>query len=93
MFYSFIPRTVEDDYIAILKNASLEGGEGCWSKLGKRGGRQPLSLSTGCTYDVGTPIHEFMHALGNKTLYKLHKIHKKSENLSLNPCPVLVAFL
>jgi len=60
----FIERTTENDYIAILHNASLEGGDGCWSKLGKRGGRQPLSLETGCVYDVGTPIHEFMHALG-----------------------------
>merc|ERR1719436_687914 len=29
-----------------------------------QGGRQDLSLGTGCASDVGTPIHEFMHALG-----------------------------
>jgi len=53
-----IPRTTEPDYIAIHR------GEGCWSKLGKTGGKQQLSLAKGCAYDVGTPVHELMHAIG-----------------------------
>ena len=36
--------------------------------VGKMGGRQILSLADGCVYDVGTPIHELMHALGNITV-------------------------
>ena len=42
---------------------------GCWSQVGKTGGKQELSLkarSDGgwCAYSVGTPIHELMHAIG-----------------------------
>jgi len=53
-----IPRSNEKDYVAIYR------GSGCHSKLGKQGGRQSLSLDKGCAYNVGTPIHEFMHAIG-----------------------------
>merc|ERR1712018_109725 len=63
----FIERTTEENYIAILHDVTTEPNEsqgGCWSKLGMRGGRQLLSLDNGCVGDVGTPIHEFMHALG-----------------------------
>lgn len=35
---------------------------GCWSQVGKRGGRQDLSLDTGCS--TGNAIHEIGHALG-----------------------------
>ncbi|HEY8607967.1 MAG TPA: Dot/Icm T4SS effector Zinc-dependent metalloprotease LegP [Noviherbaspirillum sp.] len=35
---------------------------GCWSEIGRRGGRQDLSLDTGCT--TGNAIHEIGHALG-----------------------------
>ena len=75
-FCSFIKKTVEIDYVAILHNASLEGSDGCWSRLGKRGGRQPLSLGGNCANNVGVPIHEFMHALGNKTLCQFYKNNK-----------------
>jgi len=47
------------NYISFVK----EGG--CWSWVGnQRRGKQKLSLDRGCTWDVGTPIHEIMHALG-----------------------------
>lgn len=35
---------------------------GCWSHVGRRGGRQDLSLDTGCS--TGNAIHEIGHALG-----------------------------
>lgn len=35
---------------------------GCWSHVGRRGGRQDLSLDSGCT--TGNAIHEIGHALG-----------------------------
>ena len=53
-----MPRTTETDYIEVIR------GSGCWSYVGKQGGKQQLSLKQGCAYDVGTPAHEFMHAIG-----------------------------
>ncbi|XP_068737456.1 hatching enzyme 1.2-like [Montipora capricornis] len=38
-------------------------GNGCWSKIGRSGGAQSLSLGRGCEY-VGVVLHEVMHALG-----------------------------
>ncbi len=35
-------------------------GDGCWSHVGMRGGRQDLSLADGC--GLGAAIHEFGHA-------------------------------
>ncbi|MGH8166451.1 MAG: M12 family metallopeptidase, partial [Woeseiaceae bacterium] len=35
---------------------------GCWSEVGRRTGRQDLSLDTGCS--MGNAIHEIGHALG-----------------------------
>ena len=56
----FYPRTTEANYVAIQSNAT-----GCWSYVGMNGGRQPVNLqSNGCLYSIGTPLHEFMHALG-----------------------------
>lgn len=46
------------DYVHIVK------GSGCWSYVGRLGGKQQLSLqSPGCT-GVGTIMHEMIHALG-----------------------------
>jgi len=54
----FPQRTNEVDYI------SVESRGGCWSSLGRRRGRQVLSLKQfGCVY-TGIIIHEFLHALG-----------------------------
>lgn len=44
------------DYIEVIN------GNGCYSFLGKIGGRQELSLGTGCS--VGNAIHEIGHAVG-----------------------------
>jgi len=49
------------DYVFIEKGA---GGSGCWSYVGRLGGRQVLNLqSPGCVYQ-GTVEHEAIHALG-----------------------------
>ncbi|XP_064114840.1 zinc metalloproteinase nas-4-like isoform X2 [Macrobrachium nipponense] len=53
----FVPRTVERDYIHILK------GDGCSSSVGRQGGAQKVSLGPGCLY-VGIVMHELMHAAG-----------------------------
>lgn len=37
-------------------------GSGCWSYVGMRGGKQQISLSSGC--GNGSTIHEILHALG-----------------------------
>jgi len=53
----FVPRTNQRDYISIMN------GGGCYSYIGRVGGKQDLSLGRGCEYK-STAIHEFMHALG-----------------------------
>jgi len=45
------------DHIKMIK------GNGCWSKMGRSGGGQSLSLGSGCEY-VGVVLHELMHAIG-----------------------------
>ncbi|XP_022240914.1 zinc metalloproteinase nas-4-like [Limulus polyphemus] len=54
----FIQRTTQRDYLYI---SSMDG---CWSYMGRIGGRQDVSLaSRGCIYK-GIVMHELMHALG-----------------------------
>ncbi|XP_041643360.1 high choriolytic enzyme 1-like [Cheilinus undulatus] len=54
----FVPRQNENDYI------SIENKAGCFSSLGREGGRQVLSLNRqGCLYH-GIIQHEINHALG-----------------------------
>ena len=53
-------KSSDSDYIAIVN-----GNTGCWSSVGKVKGRQEVNLqSPYCTTQVGTPMHELMHALG-----------------------------
>lgn len=53
-------RTIESDYISIIN-----GKTGCWSSVGRLSGRQEVNLqSPGCTWKIGTIIHELMHVLG-----------------------------
>ena len=51
------PRTYEKDYVHILKD------QGCYSRVGRTGGAQVLSLGRGCVYK-GTVLHEMLHASG-----------------------------
>ncbi|KAL8620849.1 hypothetical protein ACOMHN_047020 [Nucella lapillus] len=53
----FVPRTKETDYINIVKAG------GCFSPVGRTGGKQSLYLAANCYYH-GVIIHELMHALG-----------------------------
>ncbi|CRK90140.1 CLUMA_CG003856, isoform A [Clunio marinus] len=58
----FIQRTSQADYVEIINDS------GCWSYLGRRGGKQSLSLMRnvngyGCVWKA-TAMHELIHALG-----------------------------
>ncbi|KAI8485973.1 hypothetical protein Bbelb_362940 [Branchiostoma belcheri] len=53
----FKPRDNEASYVSIVKL------EGCWSKPGRMGGMQELSLGDGCMWK-GTVRHELMHTVG-----------------------------
>ncbi|KAM4618132.1 embryonic protein UVS.2-like [Discoglossus pictus] len=54
----FIPRTVEPDYLNIIS------GSGCWSSVGKIGGRQDVSLNSSSCMQKGIVQHELNHVLG-----------------------------
>ncbi|XP_043203448.1 zinc metalloproteinase nas-15-like [Amphibalanus amphitrite] len=51
------PGYTEYDHVHVTKD------EGCFSSVGKKGGRQELSLGQGCIFK-GIVMHEFMHAAG-----------------------------
>ena len=53
----FVPRDEQRDYIYIYPD------DGCYSLVGRTGGRQPVSLDAGCI-QTGTVIHELMHTVG-----------------------------
>ncbi len=53
---NIIPRTNEVDYVHVINST------GCWSYVGRRGGKQSLSVTPRCSF--GSTIHEFCHAAG-----------------------------
>jgi len=54
----FVPRTSSDrSYVEFMH------GGGCYSMIGRVGGKQQISLGRGCN-TKGVAIHEMMHALG-----------------------------
>jgi len=56
--FEFVERTNEQDYIRFVSDG------GCWSYLGRIGGRQDISLDNGGCVSVATAQHEIMHAVG-----------------------------
>jgi Astacin (Peptidase family M12A) len=54
--FKFVPRVDQNDHI------SFEHRDGCWSRVGRQGGKQVISLGGGC--GIGAAIHEIGHALG-----------------------------
>jgi hypothetical protein len=52
----FVARSTETDYVEFL-----DGG-GCWSQIGHQGGKQQISLGSGC--GTGNAIHEMGHTVG-----------------------------
>lgn len=54
----FVERTTEEDYVRIISSPS-----GCYSIIGRDGGRQDLSLGDGC-HTKGIALHETLHTLG-----------------------------
>ena len=55
-------RTDEIDYIEVIKNPK-QGNDFCQSYVGRRGGKQALTLNRNC-FDYGTIAHELFHVLG-----------------------------
>ncbi|XP_020603064.1 zinc metalloproteinase nas-4-like isoform X2 [Orbicella faveolata] len=53
----FVPHTDEHDFV------EFQGNYGCFSAIGRQGGKQRISVGEGCEYK-GTVMHEMMHALG-----------------------------
>ena len=54
--------TDESDFIEIIKNAK-GGNDFCQSYVGRKGGKQALTLNKNC-YDYGPIAHELFHVLG-----------------------------
>ncbi|GBO08509.1 Astacin [Araneus ventricosus] len=71
----FVPRTNERDFIRIFY------GNGCWSIIGRNGGRQDLSLGYGCAY-VGLVVHELGHAIG---LFHEHQRSDRDKYITIYP--------
>jgi hypothetical protein len=54
--FKFVPQSTEADFL------SFQALDGCFSRVGRQGGMQVVSVGTGCS--VGSAIHEIGHALG-----------------------------
>jgi len=54
----FVKRTNERDFVSFS-----DQNKGCYSFVGKAGGRQFINLSSGCWYTM-TVVHEIFHAVG-----------------------------
>jgi len=77
----FVPRVASEhpDYVAVIG----EDG-GCWSYVGRSGGRQELNLQryvpgSGC-FREGTIIHEFIHSLG---FYHMQSAHDRDDYVDI----------
>ncbi|MDK2413033.1 M12 family metallopeptidase, partial [Aphanizomenon sp. 202] len=57
---TFVERTNERDYIHFTQ----DDNQGCYSSVGKRGGRQTINYPQWCLDSHGSTMHEMYHALG-----------------------------
>ncbi|XP_053686656.1 hatching enzyme 1.2-like [Sabethes cyaneus] len=73
----FVPRSKQLDYISIETSTS-----GCWSTVGRAGGKQVLNLQrNACIRRTGTILHELMHVLG---FFHEHTRHDRDNYVSVN---------
>lgn len=70
----FVERRHEHDYVTLF------GGQGCYAHVGRRGGRQLLSLGRGCE-NHGIILHELMHVIG---FYHLHQRWDRDKYLHIH---------
>ncbi|CRK89129.1 CLUMA_CG002890, isoform A, partial [Clunio marinus] len=71
----FVERTDEEDFVDITN------GKGCWSWVGRIGGRQELSMQiNGCFYG-GTAMHEMIHAIG---FGHMHLNYNRDDYITIN---------
>ncbi|CAG7719365.1 unnamed protein product [Allacma fusca] len=59
----FKKRVAETEYVYVQRGAA-ESGTGCYSSVGRVGGKQTLNLEVPNCLRLGTVSHEFIHALG-----------------------------
>jgi hypothetical protein len=70
----FKKRDNEPDFVLIRT------GHGCFSGVGRKGGRQVVSLGHGCE-NFGIILHELMHVVG---FYHLHQRHDRDKFLNIH---------
>jgi hypothetical protein len=59
----FYPRKNEDDYVSIAVSGAPSNGAGGNSAVGKQGGKQTITLTSG-NFNMYTLVHELMHSAG-----------------------------
>ena len=69
----FTVRTTQSDYLYFNDKG------GCWSYIGRRGGKQDVSIAGGCS--TGNTIHEIGHAIG---LYHEQSRRDRNSHVKIN---------